>query len=95
MKSADTLSNVRFVEEKALISKFFEDISLDTGNVVFGVNDTIKALELSAVDKILMFEDIEITRYVVVNPVKDETRTYYLTPLQEKDTLGNMNPKYF
>jgi len=40
--------------------------------VVFGVNDTIKALEMSAIDKVLMYEDIEVTRYVVKNTVKDE-----------------------
>jgi peptide chain release factor subunit 1 len=36
-QSADALSNVRFCEEKKMISKFFEDISLDTGMIVFGV----------------------------------------------------------
>jgi peptide chain release factor subunit 1 len=36
-QSADALSNVRFVEEKKLITKFFQEISLDTGMIVFGV----------------------------------------------------------
>ena len=35
--SADALSNVRFVEELKLITKFFQEISLDTGMIVFGV----------------------------------------------------------
>ena len=29
--SADTLANVKFVQEKRLISKFFDEISQDTG----------------------------------------------------------------
>ena len=59
-QSADALANVRFVEEKRMISKFFEEISLDTGMIVFGVADSMKALEMSAVDKVLLYEDIEI-----------------------------------
>jgi peptide chain release factor subunit 1 len=54
------LANVRFVEERKMISTFFEAISLDTGMVVFGVYDTMKAIELSALEKILMYEEIEL-----------------------------------
>jgi peptide chain release factor subunit 1 len=75
------LANVRFVEERKMISKFFEEISLDTGMIVFGVNDTMKALEMSALDKILLYEDIDIIRYVVKNPVKGDTKTWYLNPV--------------
>ena len=35
--------------------------------IVFGVNDTMKALEMSAIDKVLLYEDIEYTRYVIKN----------------------------
>jgi len=88
-QSADALSNVRFVEEKNLITKFFQEISLDTGMIVFGVNDTMKALEMSALDKVLLYDEIEHTRYEIRNPIKNETKTWYLTPAQEND------PKYF
>ena len=43
--ASDALSNVKFVAEKKLISKFFEEISMDTGMIVFGVDDTMRALE--------------------------------------------------
>jgi hypothetical protein len=35
--AADMLSNVKFVQEKRLISRFFEEISQDTGKFVFTV----------------------------------------------------------
>ena len=72
-----------------MIAKFFEEISLDTGMIVFGVNDTMKALEMSALEKIILYEDIEITRYVIKNPVKGDTKTFYLNKTQEQD------PKYW
>jgi len=39
--------------------------------IVFGVSDTMKALELSALDKLLLYDEIDITRYEVTNPAKD------------------------
>ena len=88
-QSSDALANVRFVEERKMIAKFFEEISLDTGMIVFGVNDTMKALEMSALEKVILYEDVEITRYVIKNPVKGDTKTFYLNPTQEQD------PKYW
>ena len=42
--SAEALRNVKFVQEKKLISKFFEEISRDTGKYCFGIKDTLTAL---------------------------------------------------
>lgn len=80
---ADLLSNVKFVHEKKIIGKFFEAISLDTGLITFGVDDTMKALELGALETMLLFEEIEIMRYEIKNPVKQETKVYLLTAAQE------------
>ena len=40
--SAEVLSNVKFIQEKKLIGKYFDEISQDTGRFCFGVDDTIK-----------------------------------------------------
>ena len=87
--AADALTNVKFVHEKKIIGKFFEAIALDTGMIVFGVEDTMKALELGALETMLLFENIEVMRYEIKNPVKGETRVHLLNSVQEKD------PKYF
>ena len=39
--SADALANVKFVQEKQLISKYFEEIALDSGKYCFGIKDTM------------------------------------------------------
>jgi len=87
--AGDALTNSNFVAEKKLVSKFFEEIALDTGMVVFGVEDTIKAMELGALESMMLFEELEIKRYVVKNPFKGDTKTLLLNPTQEK------NSKYF
>ena len=38
---------------------------MDTGMICFGVDDTMKALEAGALEKILIYEDIEYNRYVI------------------------------
>ncbi|RPA98725.1 eukaryotic translation termination factor 1, isoform CRA_c [Choiromyces venosus 120613-1] len=50
--AGETLSNVKFVQEKKLINKYFEEISQDTGKICYGVEDTLKAMELGAAESI-------------------------------------------
>lgn len=88
-QSSEALSNVKFVQEKKLITKFLQEISMDTGMVVFGVNESIQALESGALETIMLFEDIEIVRYEIKNTFKDEIKVHYLNKTQQKD------PKYF
>jgi peptide chain release factor subunit 1 len=61
--------------------------------VVFGVEDTMKAIELGALDTLMLFEDLQINRLVMKNPVKGETQVLLLNPKQEqneKNFLDNM-----
>ncbi|KAL8505187.1 hypothetical protein ACS0TY_016414 [Phlomoides rotata] len=51
--SSEILSNVKFIQEKRLIGKYFEEISQDSGKYIFGVDDTIKVLEMGAVETLI------------------------------------------
>ncbi|KAI8078752.1 eukaryotic peptide chain release factor subunit 1 [Halteromyces radiatus] len=81
--SAESLSNVKFVQEKKLIQLYFDEISQDTGKYCFGIEDTLKALELGAVESLIVWESLEANRYVlrdasgteiVVHPTKEEEK---------------------
>ncbi|RAL08380.1 translation termination factor eRF1 [Aspergillus homomorphus CBS 101889] len=63
--AAETLSNVKFVQEKKLIGKYFEEISQDTGKVCYGIDDTLKALELGAAETLIVYENLDVTRWVL------------------------------
>lgn len=65
--SAESLQNVKFIQEKKLVGKYFEEISQDTGKYVFGVEDTLKGLEMGAVEILICWENLDITRYVLRN----------------------------
>merc|ERR1711907_52475 len=49
--SAPVLGNVKFIREKKLLTEYFDRIAQDTGTYCFGLDDTMKALEMGAVEK--------------------------------------------
>lgn len=63
--SSETLGNVKFIQEKKLIGKYFEEISQDSGRVCYGVEDTLKALELGACETLIVYENLDVTRWVL------------------------------
>lgn len=83
--SAEVLANVKFIQEKKLIQKYFDEISLDTGKYCFGVNDTLACLDSGAVETLIVWENLEIQRYVLKNPQTDATKVLHLNKDQEKD----------
>ena len=83
--SAEVLSNVKFIQEKKLIGRYFDEISQDTGKFCFGVADTLKALEMGAVETLIVWENLDITRFVLKNHGSDQEVIQYLNPEQEKD----------
>ncbi|KAI8379267.1 eukaryotic peptide chain release factor subunit 1 [Radiomyces spectabilis] len=82
--SAESLSNVKFVQEKKLIQAYFDEISQDTGKYCFGIDDTLKALELGAVESLIVWENLETNRYVLRDAAGSET-VYHPTKQEEKD----------
>jgi peptide chain release factor subunit 1 len=65
--AAESLANVKFVQEKKLIQKYFDEISQDTGKYCFGIDDTLKALELGSVETLIVWENLDTTRYILRN----------------------------
>lgn len=80
--AAETLSSVKFIQEKRLIGKYFEEISQDTGKVCYGVEDTLKALELGAAETLIVYENLDVTRWVMKNAAGDEV-ILHTTKVQE------------
>ncbi|CAM6011562.1 unnamed protein product [Sphagnum balticum] len=83
--SAEILANVKFIQEKRLIGKYFEEISQDTGKYVFGIEDTLKALEMGAVETLIVWENLDVNRYVLKNAVSGELVIKHLNREQESD----------
>ena len=63
--SADTLSNVKLMKEKKLLQRYMDEITQDTGKYCFMVEDTLKALELGAVEDLIIWDNLDVNRYVL------------------------------
>ena len=80
------------VQEKCLIGKYFDEISQDTGKYVFGVEDTLKALEMGAVEILIVWESLDINRYTLKNSVTGETVLKHLNKDGEVDQNNFRDP---
>jgi peptide chain release factor subunit 1 len=80
----DTMKNVKLIKEKKLITAFFEEIAQDTGKYCFGLTDTMRALDMGAVETLMMYEDLPINRIEIREPSSDTKEVYFFTPEQEK-----------
>lgn len=82
--SGETLSNVKFIQEKKLINEYFDHISKDSGKICYGIDDTLKAIEASAAETLIVFENLEITRWVLKTSEGKEL-VLHTTKAQEQD----------
>jgi len=58
-RSQDILAEAAIAKEKALLQKFFEELRKESGIVTYGKENVMKALELGAVEIILINEGLE------------------------------------
>ncbi|KAI3655912.1 hypothetical protein MP638_005775 [Amoeboaphelidium occidentale] len=83
--SAEALQNVKFVQEKKLLQKFYDAISMDTKKYCFGVDNTMRAFFDGAIETLIVYENLDIMRYELKNPADEsDERVVYLRPDQEK-----------
>ena len=63
--ASDTLSNVKLVQEKKVLQRFFEEIARDTGKYSYSAADTMRALEWGTVKQLILWQDLDTERCVV------------------------------
>ena len=68
--SKNSIASLSLVSNKYinLISgKYFDEISQNTSKFCFGVDDTFRALEMCAVETLIVWENFDVNRYVLRN----------------------------
>jgi peptide chain release factor subunit 1 len=83
--ASDCLSNIKFIREKKLLSAYFSEIAKDSGKYCFGVKDTLAALEQGAVSELIVYEDLQMNRYVLRNKETGLEKVVHLDEIQEKN----------
>jgi hypothetical protein len=67
------------------LARYFDEVSRDSGQYCFGIDETLKALEMGAVETLIVWENFDVTRYVLRNPQTQETKILHLRSDQEKE----------
>lgn len=83
--AAETLGNVKFIQEKKLVQRYFDEISKDTNKHCNGVQDTMRALEQGAVEILILWENMDHTRVELENPQTGEKIVKILSSEQMQD----------
>lgn len=91
--AADALSDVKFVQEKKLLDKYFTNISTDTGKIAYGLSDTLKALESGAVESLIIFENLDITRWWLQPSEPSSSHVVHHTLKGQEDDRTNFMDK--
>ena len=79
----EVLESVKFLQEKKLLQRYFDEISTG-GKVSFGIDETMKALEAGAVQTLIVWEALDMSRVELKNPATQAIKIVYLTPEQER-----------
>ncbi|MHA1687859.1 MAG: peptide chain release factor aRF-1 [Promethearchaeota archaeon] len=96
-KVKDKMENVKYIQEKQVMQRFLKELSNDTGLVAYGIKEVKKALEIGAVDTLILSEhldeyiyDLECGNcgYKVIKIIKEKD-----LPTFESETQDNICPK--
>ena len=61
------LSDIKFVKEKKLLQSYFDEITKDSGKYIYGFIETIDMLASGVVEKLIVWENLEIFRLTFEN----------------------------
>lgn len=82
--AGETLTGVKLVREKKLLNQFYQELSKDTGKYCYGTADTLAALEMGAVEQIIVWDSLPDNRYELKNKETQEIVIKVLNPEQEE-----------
>lgn len=80
----EVLLNVKFVQEKKIINRYFEEIAQDSEKCCYGIDETMSCLEIGAVDTLILWENLDCNRFVLRNQSTGAETVLLLTSTQEK-----------
>lgn len=77
-KSKEVLAKEAITEERTIMNKFFETLASDVQKVAYGETEVAKALDLGAVDKLLVSEAMEDEKAEYYEQKADETGATFI-----------------
>lgn len=86
--TSETLQDMRFVKESQLIQHLMDEIAKETNRTVYGVRETMLALDQGIVERLIVYENLDILRVTVV----DTSKRHCVDPMMDSsDEIGGAN----
>jgi peptide chain release factor subunit 1 len=80
--SKGCLCGLKLVQEQQIIGKLYEEINMDSGKIIYGINDTMKVFLDGAVERLICFDNLAEYRVSLIDK-RDGTKIIkYLKPAQ-------------
>jgi len=89
--SGESLTSVKFVKEKKLLSEYYQHLAKNTGLACYGVKETLAALDCAAIDTIIIWENLPHNRYILRDKDTGELIPRVLDPQAESDVKNFMS----
>jgi peptide chain release factor subunit 1 len=80
--SKGCLSGIKLIQEQQVIGKMYEEINMDTGKIVYGVEDTMRVFLDGAVERLICFDNMPEYRVTVVDKRDGSKSIKYLKQAQ-------------
>jgi peptide chain release factor subunit 1 len=79
--------DLKFVKEKKILGFFFDEISKNNGKYIFGLEETLQALMVGAIEKLICWENLNVER-IVFNDLKTNSEIIKFS-IENKQTENN------
>jgi len=78
--TGDTLKSVKFIHEKKILTRYFDEISKDTGKYVFGMKDTIIAMDDGMIETLIIHDELSLNRLSLKSTSGSEALSVEIVP---------------
>ena len=85
--SSDILGEQKIISEKKILSKFFTEIAKDTNKYVFGLKETMNALETRSVETLIIYDEYDANLYKYKDSNGNVLETINLTEAKKGEIL--------
>jgi peptide chain release factor subunit 1 len=89
--SKDTITNAKYIKEEKLLSNYFYQIERGQNNISYGINHTMAAFDNMAVDKLIIWEKLNIKRYEIYNKNTQLKSIVYVDYLENNNDFDIIN----
>ena len=81
--ASDIMGSMKMIQEKKILTDFFSEISQDTGKYCFGIRDINYALEMGAIEILIIDQDLDLNTITAINSDNQEQVFFSKNALQD------------